>query len=116
MRDYDIAGDQACFAASREIVHAAVRKSAMQAMVLPAPGAAMTMQERPDPAPGVGEVRVKVSACGVCRTDLHVVDGELPDIGYPIVPGHEVVGRIDAVGTKDRKSTRLNSSHLGMSY
>jgi propanol-preferring alcohol dehydrogenase len=71
----------------------------MHAMVLPAPGTALTMQERPEPAPGAGEVRVKVSACGVCRTDLHVVDGELPDIRYPIVPGHEVVGRIDAIGT-----------------
>jgi alcohol dehydrogenase, propanol-preferring len=71
----------------------------MRAMVLAAPGAALTMQGRPDPAPGAGEVRVKVSACGVCRTDLHVVDGELPDIRYPIVPGHEIVGRIDAVGS-----------------
>lgn len=70
----------------------------MHAMVLSAPGAALAMQERADPAPGEGEVRVKVSACGVCRTDLHVVDGELPDIRYPIVPGHEVVGWIDAVG------------------
>ena len=70
----------------------------MHAMILAAPGAELTMQERPEPAPGAGEVRVKVSACGVCRTDLHVVDGELPDIRYPIVPGHEVVGRIDAVG------------------
>ena len=50
----------------------------------------------PNPAPG--DVRIKVSACGVCRTDLHVVDGELPDIAYPIVPGHEVVGRVDALG------------------
>src|SRR5262245_58337137 len=75
------------------------RKALMRAMVLAAPGAALTMQERPDPAPGDGEVRIKVSACGVCRTDLHVVDGELPDLRYPIVPGHEVVGRIDAVGT-----------------
>lgn len=70
----------------------------MRAMVLTAPGAKLVMLERPDPLPGDGEVRVKVSACGVCRTDLHVVDGELPDIRYPIVPGHEVVGRIDAVG------------------
>jgi propanol-preferring alcohol dehydrogenase len=67
-------------------------------MVLPARGARLTLQERPDPTPGPGEVRIKVSACGVCRTDLHVVDGELPDIPYPIVPGHEVVGRVDAVG------------------
>jgi propanol-preferring alcohol dehydrogenase len=67
-------------------------------MVLAAPGTLLAMQERLDPAPREGEVCIKVSACGVCRTDLHVVDGELPDIRYPIVPGHEVVGRIDAVG------------------
>lgn len=70
----------------------------MHAMVLPARGAPLILQERPEPVPGPGEVRVKVSACGVCRTDLHVVDGELPDIAYPIIPGHEVVGRIDALG------------------
>jgi len=54
--------------------------------------------ELPDPEPGVGEIRVKVSACGVCRTDLHVVDGELPNPMIPIIPGHEIVGRIDAIG------------------
>jgi propanol-preferring alcohol dehydrogenase len=70
----------------------------MHAMVLPARGAPLTLRERPDPIPGPGDVRVEVNACGVCRTDLHVVDGELPDIPYPIVPGHEVVGRVDAVG------------------
>lgn len=70
----------------------------MYAMVLSARGAPLTLQERPDPIPGPGEVRVKVSACGVCRTDLHVADGELPDIPYPVIPGHEVVGRIDALG------------------
>jgi propanol-preferring alcohol dehydrogenase len=48
--------------------------------------------------PAAGEVRIKVAACGICRTDLHVVDGELPDISYPIVPGHEVVGRVDVLG------------------
>jgi propanol-preferring alcohol dehydrogenase len=58
----------------------------------------LTPLERPDPVPGRGEVRITVSACGVCRTDLHVVDGELPDIHYPIIPGHEVVGRVDALG------------------
>jgi alcohol dehydrogenase, propanol-preferring len=70
----------------------------MYAMVLAARGAPLTFQERPDPVPGPGEVRIKVSACGVCRTDLHVVDGELPDLSYPIIPGHEVVGRIEALG------------------
>jgi propanol-preferring alcohol dehydrogenase len=70
----------------------------MYAMALSARGAPLTFQERSDPVPGPGEVRVKVSACGVCRTDLHVMDGELVDIRYPIIPGHEVVGRIDALG------------------
>jgi alcohol dehydrogenase, propanol-preferring len=70
----------------------------MYAMVLTAPGIPLIGMERPDPRLEAGEVRVKVSACGVCRTDLHVVDGELPDLRYPIVPGHEVVGRIEAVG------------------
>src|SRR5208337_3991056 len=54
--------------------------------------------EGPDPLPSVGEVRVRVAACGVCRTDLHVVDGELPNPKLPIVPGHEIVGRIAALG------------------
>jgi propanol-preferring alcohol dehydrogenase len=71
----------------------------MHAMVLSARGAPLRFEERPDPVPGPAEVRVKVGACGVCRTDLHVVDGELPSIRYPIVPGHEVVGRIDALGS-----------------
>lgn len=67
-------------------------------MVLSARGAPLTFQELPDPIPGSGEVRVKISACGVCRTDLHVLDGDLPAIPYPIIPGHEVVGRVDALG------------------
>jgi len=70
----------------------------MRAMVLSAPGAPLQMQERVDPEPGEGEVRVKVSACGVCRTDLHLMDAELPNIKYPIVPGHEIVGRVDGIG------------------
>jgi propanol-preferring alcohol dehydrogenase len=70
----------------------------MRAMVLTAPGTPLRMQERGDPLPGEGQIRVKVSACGVCRTDLHVVDTELPGIKYPIVPGHEIVGRVDLLG------------------
>jgi propanol-preferring alcohol dehydrogenase len=52
----------------------------------------------PDRQPGPGEIRVKVLACGVCRTDLHVLDGDLPNPRSPVIPGHEIVGRIDAVG------------------
>ncbi|MGX9425716.1 MULTISPECIES: zinc-dependent alcohol dehydrogenase family protein [Bradyrhizobium] len=70
----------------------------MYAMLLQAPNRPLVREQRPDPLPGPGEVRIKVSACGVCRTDLHVVDGELPDIRYPIIPGHEVVGRVDLLG------------------
>ena len=70
----------------------------MQAMVLRSLGADLEWTEMPDRKPGAGEIRVKVAACGVCRTDLHVVDGELPDPALPIIPGHEIVGRIDAIG------------------
>lgn len=70
----------------------------MRAMVLAGPGMKLKMKDFPDPVPGPGEIRVEVSACGVCRTDLHVVDAELPHIKYPIIPGHEIVGRVDALG------------------
>jgi len=70
----------------------------MHAMVLKKIGTALEWTELADPQPGPGEIRVKVSACGVCRTDLHVVDGELPDPKVPIIPGHEIVGRIDLIG------------------
>jgi propanol-preferring alcohol dehydrogenase len=70
----------------------------MHAMVLKTPGTALEWTELPDRHPGPGEIRVKVVACGVCRTDLHVLDGELPEPRMPIIPGHEIVGRIDAIG------------------
>jgi propanol-preferring alcohol dehydrogenase len=70
----------------------------MHAMVLKQIGAALEWIELADPQPGPGEIRVKVAACGVCRTDLHVVDGELPNPKLPIIPGHEIIGRVDAVG------------------
>jgi len=70
----------------------------MRAMVLERLGEPLKLIERPDPRPADGEVRVRVAACGVCRTDLHVVDGELPNPKLPIVPGHEIVGRVDMLG------------------
>ncbi len=70
----------------------------MRAMVLEQPGTPLKLVERPDPQPADGEVRVRVAACGVCRTDLHVVDGELPNPKLPIVPGHEIVGYVETVG------------------
>jgi propanol-preferring alcohol dehydrogenase len=71
----------------------------MHAMILEKLKSPLEWIELPDREPGPHEIRVKVLACGVCRTDLHVVDGELPNPTIPIIPGHEIVGRIDAVGT-----------------
>src|SRR3954470_9999252 len=70
----------------------------MRAMVLRAVGRPLILEERPDPSPGPGEIRVRVEACAVCRTDLHVVDGDLPNPKLPMIPGHEIVGVVDALG------------------
>ncbi|HEB77325.1 MAG TPA: alcohol dehydrogenase, partial [Methylothermaceae bacterium] len=70
----------------------------MRAMVLERPGEPLKLVERPIPRPGPGQLLVRVRACGVCRTDLHVVDGDLPEPKLPIVPGHEVVGEVVALG------------------
>ena len=70
----------------------------MQAMVLERPRTPLVMRERLLPVAGAGELLIEVTACGVCRTDLHVVDGELAHPKLPIVPGHEVVGRVAAIG------------------
>ena len=70
----------------------------MRAMVLKQLHRPLEWTELPDRQPGPGEIRVRVGACGVCRTDLHVVDGELPHPLLPVIPGHEIVGRIDAIG------------------
>lgn len=70
----------------------------MFAMRLHKPGTPLQWEELPDPIPGPGEIRVKVLACGVCRTDLHVVDGDLTHPQLPVTPGHEIIGRIDALG------------------
>jgi propanol-preferring alcohol dehydrogenase len=70
----------------------------MRAMVLERPCTPLVMRERPASTPASGEILIEVAACGVCRTDLHVVDGELPNSNLPIVPGHEIVGRVAAIG------------------
>jgi propanol-preferring alcohol dehydrogenase len=70
----------------------------MKAMLLDRPGAPLRLADVPVPEPGPGQVRVKVSACAVCRTDLHVVDGDLTHPKLPIIPGHEIVGRVEKLG------------------
>ncbi len=70
----------------------------MRAMVLEAIGRPLRLLELPDPEVRPGQVRIRVRATGVCRTDLHVVDGELPSPKLPLVPGHQIVGAVDAIG------------------
>jgi propanol-preferring alcohol dehydrogenase len=70
----------------------------MKAMILEKPGLPLALVERADPLPSPGEIRLKVEACAVCRTDLHVVDGELEHPKLPLVPGHEIVGIVDSFG------------------
>jgi alcohol dehydrogenase, propanol-preferring len=70
----------------------------MRAMVLRERGASLKLEELPVPSPGPGQILVRVAACGICRTDLHILDGELSEPKLPLVPGHQIVGRVVALG------------------
>jgi len=70
----------------------------MRAMVLTGPGEPLRLQQLPVPDPAAGQVLLRVTACGICRTDLHVVDGELTEPALPLVPGHQIVGIIEGLG------------------
>jgi alcohol dehydrogenase, propanol-preferring len=88
----------------------------MHAMILEKPLTPLREMEIPTPSPGPGQVLVRVMACAVCRTDLHVVDGELPDPKLPLIPGHEVVGEIVECGSElehFRVGTRVGIPWLG---
>jgi len=92
-------------------------KWAMKVMELQRIGEALVEGDRPIPAPGRGQVLIAVEACAVCRTDLHVVDGELPDVPLPIIPGHEIIGRVERCGedVSLAPGTRLGVPWLGYS-
>ena len=88
----------------------------MRAMVLHQAGTPLKDEVVADPRPGVGQVLVRVAACGVCRTDLHVVDGDLTDPKLPIIPGHEIVGHVAALGpgvSQFRPGDRVGIPWLG---
>lgn len=88
----------------------------MQAMVLDAPGQPLQSRDLAVPEPQRGQVLVRIAACAVCRTDLHVVDGDLKEPKLPIIPGHEIIGRIEALGagvTQFRVGTRVGIPWLG---
>ena len=88
----------------------------MQAMVCDGPGRPLALRTLPRPEPGPGQVLIAVRACGVCRTDLHLVDGDLPDPKVPVIPGHEIVGTVVALGagvTTPSPGTRVGVPWLG---
>ncbi len=88
----------------------------MKAMLLDRPGELLRLVEIPTPEPGAGRVLVKVTACGVCRTDLHVVDGDLTEAKLPIIPGHEIVGEVVGTGPgveRFRAGDRIGIPWLG---
>lgn len=72
----------------------------MRAMVLHRPGEPLQLENVPLPSAGTGQIQIRIEACGICRTDLHLIDGELPNSSLPIIPGHEIVGRITALGAE----------------
>jgi propanol-preferring alcohol dehydrogenase len=86
----------------------------MKMMVLHEIGKRLVIEEQPSPRPESGEVLVRVEACAVCRTDLHVVDGELPNPKLPVVPGHEIVGIVEALG--DRVSGATVGTRVGIPW
>jgi propanol-preferring alcohol dehydrogenase len=85
----------------------------MRAMVLGRPRTPLRVAELPDPVAGPGQIRIRVRACAVCRTDLHIVDGELPDPKLPLVLGHQVVGEVIDGGTRFRPGQRVGVPWLG---
>ena len=82
-------------------------------MLLDAPRSTLRLGELPDPDPGPGEVLLEVAACGVCRTDLHILDGELDRPKLPLVLGHQIVGRVVAGGERFGAGERVGVPWLG---
>ncbi len=85
----------------------------MRAMVLEAPGTPLRLAELPDPEPGPRQILLRVRACGVCRTDLHIVDGDLPEPKLPLVPGHQIVGEVLQGGERFDTGDRVGVPWLG---
>lgn len=88
----------------------------MRAMVFHGSGRPLTLTERPDPLPGPGQALIEIEACGVCRTDLHIVDGELTEPALPLIPGHEIVGRIRGFGPGDRDDGLRIGKRVGVPW
>src|ERR1700750_2097734 len=88
----------------------------MRAMVLDAPKKLLQLRDVGCPRPAAGQLLVRVASCGVCRTDLHIVDGELPEPKLPLIPGHQIVGRVEETGPEAkefREGDRIGIPWLG---
>src|ERR671925_289468 len=85
----------------------------MRAMVLEQQREPLRLADLPEPEPGRGQVLIEVSACGVCRTDLHIVDGELTEPKLPLVPGHQIVGTVAGGGERFSSGQRVGVPWLG---
>src|SRR4026208_398914 len=79
----------------------------MRAMVLDKPRQALQLREVEKPTPAKGQLLVRIATCAVCRTDLHVVDGELPDPKLPLIPGHQIVGRVEEIGAEVNSQVKV---------
>jgi propanol-preferring alcohol dehydrogenase len=82
----------------------------MRAMVLEKPKTPLVLRDVPGPKPAAGQLLIRVSTCAVCRTDLHIVDGELPDPKLPLILGHQIVGRVEQIGTEINPQSAINAS------
>src|SRR6266566_5032488 len=85
----------------------------MRAMVLEKIGQQLALRDLPKPKPGHGQLLVRVSVCAVCRTDLHIVDGELPNPKLPLILGHQIVGRVEQIGPSRTGSIEASQFHVG---
>ena len=82
-------------------------------MVLAKPRQPLVLRDVPKPNPEPGQLLVRVSACAVCRTDLHIVDGELPDPKLPLIPGHQIVGRVEGLADALKISQEIDGENNG---
>ena len=84
----------------------------MRAMVLEKVGKPLALRDVPEPKPGRGQILVRVHACGVCRTDLHIVDGELPNPKLPLILGHQIVGRVEQIGDAVNQQSTISNQRF----
>src|SRR5256714_12862429 len=86
----------------------------MRAMVFEKVGQPLALRDLPNPKPGRGQLVVRVNSCAVCRTDLHIVDGELPNPKLPLILGHQIVGRVEEVGADSNQQSEIRNQQFAI--